>query len=139
MSMAFPHPRSHNRMLILLVDDDDDCRRIYRMALEHAGHTVFLAHDGLEGLQLAKAEEPELILLDIAMPYLDGFKAIALLRSDMRTRDLKIIAITAAAAHYEATAFLEKGFDGLLTKPVSPADLVAAVSRLEAGGPKQGK
>jgi len=121
-------------MQILIVDDDDDCRRIYRMALEHAGHSVVVAEDGLEGLQIAKEEEPDLILLDISMPYLDGFSAISLLRTDPMTRDRKIVAITAAAAHYESTAFLEKGFDGLLTKPVSPGDLVAAVARLDTRG-----
>jgi CheY-like chemotaxis protein len=126
-------------MHILIVDDDDDCRRIYRMALEHAGHTVLLAHDGLEGVQIVKAETPDLVLMDIAMPYLDGFSAISLLRKDVETQDMKIVAITAAAAHYELSAFLEKGFDGLLTKPVTPAELVEAVARLDRRGPKQGK
>lgn len=124
-------------MNILIVDDDDDCRRIYRLALEYAGHKVLIAEDGLEGLQLVKSEEPDLVLMDIAMPYMDGFSALSLLRKDPMTRDAKIVAITAAAAHYELSAFLEKGFDGLLTKPVSPAELVEAVAQL-VKGPKAG-
>ena len=63
-------------MLVLLVDDDEDCRRIYRAALEHAGHAVMLAKDGLEGLRIAKEEEPDLVLMDISMPNLDGFAAL---------------------------------------------------------------
>ena len=121
-------------MLILLVDDDEDCRHIYQLALEHAGHTVLLARDGIEGLRMAKGEEPDLILMDIAMPHLDGFEALKRLRAFGPTRDLRIVAITAAAAYYDASEFLDKGFDGLLTKPVSPAALVAAVEGMNTQG-----
>lgn len=114
-------------MLVLLVDDDEDCRRIYRLALEHAGHRVLLANDGLEGLRIAKEEEPELILMDIAMPNLDGFSALKRLRAHGSTKDLRIVAITAAASYYDLSEFTAAGFDGLLTKPVGPRELVEAV------------
>jgi two-component system cell cycle response regulator DivK len=114
-------------VLVLLVDDDEDCRRIYRLALEHAGHAVMLAHDGLEGLRIAKEEEPDLVLMDISMPNLDGFAALKRLRAHGATKDLRIVAITAAAAYYDVAEFAAAGFDGLLTKPVGPKELVEAV------------
>ena len=126
----FPPQASLANVLILLVDDDEDCRLIYRTAVEHAGHTVLLAHDGVEGLRMGRSEEPDLILMDIAMPNLDGFEALKRLRSYATTRDIPVVAVTAAAADYDVSTFLARGFDGLLTKPVAPQALVAAVARL---------
>ena len=114
---------------VLIVDDDDDCRRIYRLALEHAGHTVFTAINGAEGVRLAKSHEPSVILMDIAMPVLDGLAAFREIRSHASTCDIPVIAITARASSDEVEGFLTAGFDDLLLKPVKPTDVVAAVDR----------
>jgi CheY-like chemotaxis protein len=114
-------------LLVLLVDDDPDCRQIYRDALEHAGHTVLVAHNGIEGLRVARDEEPDLVLMDIAMPQLDGWSALRRLRERGATKDLRIVAITASATAEDAPEYLAGGFDGLLQKPISPEALAAAV------------
>jgi CheY-like chemotaxis protein len=115
---------------VLIVDDDEDCRRIYGLALEHAGYNVLTANDGHEGLRLAKFYEPDVILMDIAMPVMDGLAALRQLRSLGSTRDLPIVAVTAMATKHEVMDLSMSGFDELLTKPVAPNEIVAVVRRV---------
>lgn len=121
-------------LTVLIVDDDDDCRRIYGMALEHAGFAVMTANDGHEGLRLAKSHEPDMILMDIAMPVMDGLVALRQLRSHAATRDLPIVAVTAMAASHEVAQLKKAGFDELLIKPVQPNEIVAVARRLISAG-----
>jgi CheY-like chemotaxis protein len=122
---------------VAIVDDDESVRTALRRLLQAAGLSVETFSGGSEFLAALGVIRPHCVVLDLHMPYMDGFSALSLLRKDPMTRDAKIVAITAAAAHYELSAFLEKGFDGLLTKPVSPAELVEAVAQL-VKGPKAG-
>ena len=119
----------HVQKTVLLVDDDDDSRRIFRLALEHAGHKVVTAHDGLEGIRLAELHEPDAILMDIAMPVMDGYAALKQLRSNVATRGVPVLALTARGSIHEAADLLEAGFDELLIKPIAPLEVVAAIAR----------
>jgi two-component system cell cycle response regulator DivK len=125
--VAPPHVQ---QKIVLLVDDDDDSRRIFQLALEHAGHTVLTARDGSEGARLAKFHEPHVVLMDIAMPVMDGFAALKQLRSNVTTRDLPILALTARSSMHDIAEMLHAGFDELLLKPIAPQDVVAAVERM---------
>jgi CheY-like chemotaxis protein len=115
--------------IVLLVDDDEDSRRIFQLALEHAGHIVLTARDGSEGARLAKFHEPDVILMDIGMPVMDGFSALKLLRSNPATHDLPILALTARGSMHDVAEMLNAGFDQLLLKPIAPLDVVGAVNR----------
>jgi two-component system, sensor histidine kinase len=130
LSLSIPNlPLGSVQKTVLLVDDDDDSRRIFRLALEHAGHTVLIAHDGLEGIRLACLHQPDAILMDIAMPVMDGYTALKQLRSNVATRDLPILALTARGSLDEAAELLEAGFDELLIKPIAPVEVVTAIAR----------
>lgn len=128
-----PNPRRMERQSldkkVLIVDDDDDCRRIYTAALEHAGYSVLTANDGAEGVRMARSHGPSVILLDIAMPVLDGLAALKQLRADPVTRTVPTLALSASASVHHATNLLAAGFDELLLKPIRPFEVVDAVAR----------
>lgn len=112
---------------VLLVDDDEDCRIIYSRALEEAGYRVLVAENGAEGVSIARREEPEVVLLDVSMPVMDGRAAVRVLKSDPATRNTPVVAITAAASLHDRGDLEEAGFDAVLLKPVTPSIVVAAV------------
>ena len=109
---------------ILLVDDSPDILRIARDVLEHAGFTVLTASDGRGGLLLAGTRRPDLLVLDLGLPDIDGLDVARELR---RTSDLPIIMLTARADETDRLVGLELGADDYLAKPFSPRELVARV------------
>jgi two-component system, sensor histidine kinase len=125
-------PPPFREKIVLLVDDDEDSRRIFQLALEHAGHTVLTARDGSEGARLAKFHEPDVILMDIGMPVMDGFSALKILRANPATHDLPILALTARGSVHDVAEVLNAGFDQLLLKPITPLEVVVAVDRAAA-------
>jgi two-component system cell cycle response regulator DivK len=114
---------------ILLVEDNEDNRIIYATALRYAGYEVFEAITGTEGVQQARAHHPDLVLMDISVPELDGWEATALLKADPATKDIPIIAVTAHALPGDEERSIEAGCDGYLAKPIPPAALIAEVDR----------
>jgi CheY-like chemotaxis protein len=114
---------------ILLVEDNEDNRIIYATALRYAGYEVYEAITGTEGVEQARAQRPDLVLMDISVPELDGWEATAILKSDPRTRHIPIIAVTAHALPGDEERSLEAGCDGYLAKPIPPAMLIAEVDR----------
>lgn len=117
---------------ILLVEDHEDNRNIYRTILEHYGFGVMLATDGMEGVRLAEEERPDLILLDIDIPLLDGLEVARKLKSGVSTARIPIVALTAYSQAEDRQRAEQAGFDGYLTKPVSPRSVVAEVKRFLA-------
>lgn len=109
--------------LVLLVEDTPELREVYREALEDAGLRVAAAADGLEGLEKAIALQPDVIVMDVRMPRLDGLAAIRQLREDARTRSIPVILSTSEPVREQA---LEAGC-GFLEKPCSLPALLAAV------------
>jgi CheY-like chemotaxis protein len=116
---------------ILIVDDYADNRELLRLMLEGLGHKVSEAEDGRAGLETARAEIPDLILIDLSMPKLDGWGLLRELREDARTRHVPCVAVTASAGG-ERDSTLAKGFDGYLPKPFRRSELVETVERLLA-------
>jgi CheY-like chemotaxis protein len=114
---------------ILLVEDNEDNRIIYATALRFAGYEVFEAITGTEGVQQARSQHPDLVLMDISVPELDGWEATAILKADPATKDIPIIAVTAHALPGDEERSLEAGCDGYLAKPIPPAALIAEIDR----------
>jgi two-component system, OmpR family, phosphate regulon response regulator PhoB len=113
---------------ILIVDDERDILDLIRMHLEHDGHVVVEAANGIDALKTAISESPDLIVLDWMLPGLDGLSAFKRLRIDSRTRDIPVILLTAKAQQADRLTGLELGADDYLTKPFSPRELLLRVN-----------
>jgi two-component system cell cycle response regulator DivK len=114
---------------ILLVEDNEDNRIIYATALRYAGYEVFEAITGTDGVYQARTNRPDLILMDISVPELDGWEATAILKADPATKHIPVIAVTAHALPGDEERSLAAGCDGYLAKPIPPAALIAEVDR----------
>ncbi|MDQ1523340.1 MAG: two-component system, cell cycle response regulator DivK [Pyrinomonadaceae bacterium] len=114
---------------ILIADDYDDNRELLRLMLETAGYGVRETRDGLECVAAARAELPDLALIDLSMPVLDGWGTLAALRADESTSRLHCIAVTAFAADQDRQRALDAGFDAYLAKPYRSKDLLELVER----------
>ena len=115
--------------VVLLVDDNEDCRIIYGSTLRHAGYTVHTAVDGLQCLETASADSPDLILLDIGMPRMDGMEALEHLKKNPRTRQIPVVAVSARVNKDQHEAVLGAGFSEVLLKPITPGEILASVQR----------
>jgi DNA-binding response OmpR family regulator len=115
------------RPVILAADDDDDILQLVAFRLERSGYTVLQAHDGEEALALAREHKPDLAVLDVMMPKLDGYELTRRLRADEGTRDMPIIMLTARAQDSDVEEGFEAGADDYLRKPFSPQELRARV------------
>jgi two-component system cell cycle response regulator DivK len=113
---------------ILVVEDNADNMKLAVFLLEWAGHTVLSATDAEAGLTLARAERPNLILMDIQLPGIDGLEAAALLKRDNATRAIPVIALTALAMKGDEQRILEAGCDGYIAKPLRYREFLAAVA-----------
>lgn len=116
--------------VILVVDDKASSRELVRTVLEHCGYEVVEAGDGAEALKMARESHPELILLDLQMPAVDGFGVIAILRSEVGFAITPIVALTASAMHGDREKALAAGFSAYITKPIRLASLRSEVKRL---------
>ena len=115
---------------ILLVEDNTDNQIIYRRALEHFGYTVLEAWDGEEAIRVAQEKLPDLILMDISIPRLDGWEVTRALLADERTKHIPIVALTAHALPADRTRGAEVGFASYLTKPIEPRRVVEEIERV---------
>src|SRR5690606_9680710 len=95
---------------VLIVDDNVSSRRMYAKAMRHYGYRVLEAGDGAEGVRLARAERPDVILMDIAMPVLDAWGAMRLLRSSPSTSSIPVVALTGFTSAGDRAGALEAGF-----------------------------
>lgn len=118
---------------ILIADDYEDNRELLRLILVTAAYEVCEARDGQECLNLARDHLPDLILVDLSMPKLDGWKVIQALKADQRTRNIPCAAVT-AYAEIDRQRALQTGFDAYLAKPFRTDDLLEAVSKLLSAG-----
>jgi CheY-like chemotaxis protein len=115
--------------LILVVEDFEDAREMYRDYLEYAGFRVETACDGREAIDKARALNPDLILMDLSLPGVDGWEATRLLKADPATRHLLIVALSAHALATEGERARAAGCDGFIAKPCLPPDLVTEITR----------
>lgn len=115
---------------ILVVDDELDLVQMLRVRLEAQGYEVSQAYDGEEGLEKAKREKPDLVLLDLMLPKMDGYKVCGLLKKDTRYAKIPIVMFTARAQETDGKLGLECGADAYLTKPFDALTLLAKIQEL---------
>lgn len=113
---------------VLVAEDDKIIRRLARHILERAGYTVYEAADGLEALAQIKEIKPDLLLLDIMMPHMNGYDVCLTLRSQEETATLPIVIITAKTEKHAIQKGIDAGANRYLTKPISPKVLVDNVN-----------
>jgi CheY-like chemotaxis protein len=123
---------------ILLVEDHEDNRVALLAVLRREGYEAFGARNGEEALEMIAQRRPALVLMDLAMPVMDGREATRRLKLDPATRDIPVLALTAMSLSVSWETLSQDGFAGLLTKPCMPPQLMAEVRRLvgpaQAGG-----
>jgi CheY-like chemotaxis protein len=117
------------RPLILVVDDDEDNLLLMTYVLEQTSCSVITAVDGMSALSIARAYQPDLILLDILMPYMDGTEVLSQLRKETKTKRIPVIAVTALAIAGDRERLLRSGFNDYLSKPYMLEDIEATVQR----------
>jgi CheY-like chemotaxis protein len=111
---------------ILVIEDNPDNIRLVAYVLRAHGYEPLLAMSGAEGLQIAGETKPQLILLDIRMPHMDGYEVVARLRQ-MDLQDTTIVAVTASAMVGDRERITSAGFDGYIQKPIDPETFIADV------------
>jgi two-component system cell cycle response regulator DivK len=124
---------------ILLVEDNADNQEIYRIILAHHGYAVLQATDGERGVEMAREHAPDLILMDLTMPRIDGLAATRMLKGDPATAAIPVIALTAHASEDDRTAAVAAGCDSFLSKPVEPAKVAEEVRRVLAARDTAGR
>jgi CheY-like chemotaxis protein len=122
-------------MKVLVIDDNRDLCELTKTALEFESYIVICANDGEEGVEKAALEEPDLILIDVMMPKMNGWEATRLLRTKPATKDVPIVAMTALSRPANVDACFEAGCTDYLVKPFSFLDLREKVRRLLADHP----
>ena len=105
--------------VILVVEDNERNLKLLRDVLEYAGYDVRVARTGEDGVTLAVKEPPDLVLMDLQLPGIDGMEALRQLRESPRTADIPVVAVTAQAMKQDRERALEAGFDGYVEKPIS--------------------
>src|ERR1700726_663273 len=115
---------------VLIAEDNAVNRELLRELLELRGYTVLEACDGQEALHVIEQTQPELLLLDIGMPVMDGFAVIRRIREDPRLAQLPVVAVTAYAMRGDQERILNSGFDGYLSKPINPSSLAEELARV---------
>lgn len=127
---------------ILVCDDERHIVRLIQVNLERQGYQVTTAFDGKEGLEKIRSEKPDLVVLDVMMPYMDGFEVLKTIRREPETESLPVIMLTAKAQDKDVFEGYHYGADMYLTKPFNPMELVTFVKRIAQGstdetGPKR--
>jgi two-component system cell cycle response regulator DivK len=113
---------------VLIIEDNPANMTLATFLLQSAGHSVLPATDAETGLTLARAEQPDLVLMDIQLPGMDGLQATAVLKSDDATRDIPVIALTALAMKGDEARIRAAGCDGYIAKPLAYKEFLATIS-----------
>lgn len=115
---------------ILIMEDDEMTAELIEFLLKRQGHDVKVAADGAQGEQLIGEWQPELVILDVLMPFVDGFTVLKNIRSNTNTQDLPVLMLTAKTGEKDIVQALDMGANDYLVKPFQPAELLARINRL---------
>jgi two-component system alkaline phosphatase synthesis response regulator PhoP len=118
---------------ILAVDDERHIVRLIQVNLERAGYQVVTAFDGPEALKKVQSEKPDLVVLDVMMPKMDGFEVLKRLQANPETREVPVIMLTAKAQDADVFRGWASGVSAYLTKPFNPLELITFVKRIFSG------
>jgi len=122
--------KKRDRQLVLVVEDYQDAREMYAAYLQFSGFDVAEAANGVEAVEKTTELLPDIVLMDLALPRMDGWEATRRLKADPRTRDIPVVALTGHALAGHADGAREAGCDAFVTKPCLPDALVAEIRRL---------
>jgi two-component system cell cycle response regulator DivK len=114
---------------VLVVEDNEKSMKLFRDVLQASGYSTLEATTGERAIELATEHRPDLLLMDIQLPDIDGIEALGRLRADERSASIPVVALTAQAMLGDRELFLAAGFDGYLSKPVNIVELVGTVKR----------
>jgi two-component system cell cycle response regulator DivK len=109
---------------ILVIDDEETNQKLVSSILRAKGFEVLQAYDGLEGFRIAKEIRPDLVFMDIQMPELDGIETFKMLKSDLSTQRIPVIALTALAMRGDREKLMDMGFDEYISKPLEVANFI---------------
>jgi two-component system cell cycle response regulator DivK len=119
---------------ILIVEDNEKNLKLVRDVLEHKGHEVLCAMTGAEGARLAREGQPELVLMDIQLPDIDGIAVLALIRADVTLDAVPVLAVSASVMPEDQHKIVASGFDAYITKPISLKPFLETVNRFLRDG-----
>lgn len=119
--------RNRGRVRVLVVDDDPLVRRLLQAVLADGRYELFEASDGVRAMQLASANPPDVVILDVMMPGVNGYEVCRALRADPRCHDARIVILTARDTEEDRTEATTAGADAFFTKPFSPLELLESV------------
>ena len=115
------------RAQVLVVEDNEKNMKLFRDVLQASGYRLLEATTGERAMELAAEHQPNLVLMDIQLPDIDGVEALGRLRADARTASIPVVALTAQAMHGDRERFLDAGFDAYISKPVDVVEFVKTV------------
>jgi len=115
---------------ILIIEDYDKSLRLFKLIIDSMGHRVLTAMDSEEGLRIAREERPDLILMDIQMPRMDGIEALKLLKADTRTEAIPVIALTSYVMKGDRERLLAEGFTHYIPKPIDKNSFIEDIKRV---------
>ena len=119
---------------ILIVEDNEKNMKLVRDILQHKGFATLEAEMGLEGVRLAKEQKPDLILMDIQLPDIDGIEALRLIREDSRLDAIPVLAVSASVMPDDRKKIITSGFDAFISKPINIKQFMETVQRYLASG-----
>jgi DNA-binding response OmpR family regulator len=124
---------------ILLVDDEENLVRLIEARLRHAGYDVLIARDGAAGLEMARTQQPAVIILDLMLPKLNGYEVCTMLKQDTRYQNIPIMLLTAKGMERDKQLGLECGADAYVQKPFKPQEFLEQVRRLTNAAHRSGE
>jgi|Deesub1362A_J573_1020465.scaffolds.fasta_scaffold05959_2 CheY-like chemotaxis protein len=115
---------------VLVIEDDENNRRLITLILEKHGYRVFMAETGIKGMEMAKKERPDFIILDIQLPDIDGFELIKQIRQSDKLKHIPVIAMTSYAMAGDRERILSAGFNGYIEKPIDPFTIMDEIKTI---------
>ncbi len=118
---------------ILIAEDEPDIRALVKFALEYAGHEIVQAEDGMQAIEMARKAKPELVLMDVRMPKMNGLEACAEMKADNELKDTPVVFLSAHGQEIEVKHGMDAGATAYIFKPFAPDVLIARVSEILEG------